>query len=254
MNISSVYSYANVFQSENDDKKRNRDKMSLGAGAGDRNTGPDTVSFSSEALEKYLAMKNDSGSAGTGQDQQDAQSSTASDLLGKSHESSKKNKRMSQAELLAFMKSDTFAEEAMGYAKAVTAEGAGGEDGEKSVADQLIKDIGAKKQTDAADGASDSSNAPSVEEQAKSKSGVAFVNGKLTDEKELAAEIHRIEEEVHELTATYDQIMGGEGLMEEKFRISQPVHKRLDERLKELQALKDQAQGLADQKRMMQTT
>ncbi|MDR1947164.1 MAG: hypothetical protein LBQ51_08385 [Desulfovibrio sp.] len=46
MNISSIYSYGNIFQSEEVGNKRNRESTSLEDAGSNRNTEPDTVSFS----------------------------------------------------------------------------------------------------------------------------------------------------------------------------------------------------------------
>ncbi len=81
------------------------------------------------------------------------------------------------------------------------------------------------------------------------KSGMAVcVNGKMSSEEELYAEIHKVEKEVKELGEKFMEIMGGSESIEEKARLSQPVHKRLQERLQDLQGLKAQAKALEESK------
>ena len=74
------------------------------------------------------------------------------------------------------------------------------------------------------------------------------VNGKLSTEEELHAEIHRVEEEVKELGEQMAAIMDGPFPEEEKARLSKPVHKRLQERTMDLQNLKAQAKAMQEAK------
>ena len=247
MNVNSIFSYYNVFESGNADPASNRRKSenSVDGGSSDRNTGPDTVTFSSEAIAQYAAMKSGSNSSDTNGN--DAYSSFSESLLGQSHESSKKNKKMSTAELLAFMKSDNFAKEAIGYAKAVTTASTTSED-DDSATDELMNSIGSNKNKKPSSVGNDDSDSLAVEEKTKNSSEVAFVNGKRGTEQELNKKIHEVEEDVKDLTATYELVMNGEGSIEEKTRMSQPIHKRLQERLEELQSLKAQKQMLAEAK------
>jgi len=88
-------------------------------------------------------------------------------------------------------------------------------------------------------------NAGSAAEEPGAKT---VVNGKLSSEEDLYAEIHRVEKEVQELSEKLMEIMEGPAGMEEKVLESAPVHKRLQERTMDLQALKAQAEGLKDAK------
>lgn len=108
--------------------------------------------------------------------------------------------------------------------------------------------MGSNKNEDSTSAENENSDSLTVEDKTKNDSGVAFVNGKRGTEQELNERIHDVEEEVKELTATYELIMSGEGSIEEKTRLSQPIHKRLQERLEELQGLKAQKQMLAEAK------
>lgn len=64
MNISNIHLYSNIFQNEDVDNKRSRENLILDAGTGNRNTGPDTVSFSAEALQ-MAKSQDSSGSTGS---------------------------------------------------------------------------------------------------------------------------------------------------------------------------------------------
>lgn len=240
MQIGNLFS---IFQAESSlyavEESRRRGNAVGETGLGNRNTGPDTVLLSNEAQEKYLAMKN---GAGPGQaDEEAAHSIAASGLLGKAHQSDEK--QISPDELPAFLNSESFSHDAMAYARSKVSNGSFADD-DNSVSDQLMKDLDRKNSA---------TKSESVQEPGKNDSSKAFVNGKLSSEEELAAEIQKLEEEVKELTATYEQIMSGEGSDEEKVRLSQPVHKRLQDRLTDLQNLKAQAQNLADEKDMANT-
>lgn len=251
MNVSGIYSYANVLQNAEVNNKRHNKNGLFDTETNDRNAGPDTVSLSSEAIEKYLAMKSSSDSPDQNEKGADNPPETA--LFGQAAGSGKKNGKMTRAELLAFMKSDTFAEEAIGYAKAATMEKATSQNDDEEESDQILRDMGAKKRADGnADGGSTGGASTEATDETRAKGGFGgpVVNGKRVDEKELAAEIHRIEEEINDLTATYELIMGGQEEFDEKVRLSQPVHKRIDERFKDLQALKEQAEMLKQEKLM----
>lgn len=252
MNINSLSSYAYIFQVEDAGNKGNRGGANLDAEYGNRNTGPDTVSFSNEAIAKYLAMKNSSADDNAAEENEEYASSNEF-FLEQTQKSGKKNKKMTTAELIAFIKSDAFAEEAMGYAKSAMTESATNSEDEEDESSDDILNLGAKRQTYSTGNADDDSDGASIDEQVKNSAGGAVVNGKWTDQEELNEEIHKVEEEIKELTAVYELIMGGEGELEEKVRLSQPVHKRLDERLKDLQALKAQARMLTEQENMMKT-
>lgn len=186
MNISGIYSYANMFQGGEVDNKGNRKISSLEKTGGNRNAGPDTVSFSSEALAKYLAMEN--ASDGVKNELEESQSF----LSNQSQHNSKKSKKMDSAELLAFLQSDNFAEKAMSYAKSAAIAKATNEDDEdeQEQQDEAVMNMGAKKQSASAKGVDSDTN--SIKEQAKKDSESAFVNEKRTDEKEFAADIHKI--------------------------------------------------------------
>lgn len=81
------------------------------------------------------------------------------------------------------------------------------------------------------------------------RSGAAVcVNGKLSTEEELHAEIQRVEKEVKELGEQMADIMDGPFSEEEKARLSKPVHKRLQERMMDLQGLKAQAKAMQEMK------
>ncbi len=247
MYINGVSSYASLFQTDGASTKQSRVADSTDMEKSGKAAVRDTVSFSSEALEKYLAMKN--GSDGAEEKNDTEQELAKNSFFQQAHVGGKKTKRMDRAEFIAFLKSDTFAEEAMGYAKAVATEEATSEDGEDAASDRIIKDMDAKKRHDnSSDDADDDSDDTRIEDQAKNNFGSPIVNGKRADAKELAAEIHKLEEEVKELTATYESIMGGEGELEEKLRLSKPVQKRLDERLHDLQAMKAQMQMMQEEK------
>ncbi len=244
MEVSSLQSSSAAYDIFDTQERKKREAFV----AESRNTGPDTVSFSHEAMEKYHAMRNSSnGSAETGGE--DPRSSLGSSLLGKNQESGKKFQKMDQAELLAFLKSDNFSQDAMRYVKAVASDNKMQSNDEDESSDMLIKTMESNKNNDKSENAADNT----IESQVNSSSGSAFVNGKRATEKELAAEIQKAEEEVRELTATYEQIMSGEGSEEEKSRLSQPVYKRLKDRFEELQGLKAQAKSLADEKYAMKT-
>lgn len=222
---------------------RGHEKATETAEIGNRNTGPDTVSLSNEALEKYSAMAN--GSSTAQDDGEAAGSSTLADFLEKQELSQKQ--KMEFSDILAWMKSDNFAKEAMGYAKAA-----------------IASEFSTTQETEAADlintlGSNDGENR-SVAESSESRdvaengnSANTSSNGKNDLQKDLAEEIKRVEEEVKELTEAYELIMGGEGELDDKLRLSQPVHKRLQDRLEELHSLKAQAQNLADEKHLMKS-
>lgn len=248
MHINGVHSYASLFQTDGVSTRQSRVTDSTDMEKSGKTAIRDTVSFSSEALEKYLAAKN--GSDGAEEKKETEQELAKNSFFQQSHDDGKKIKRMNSAELIAFLKSDTFAEEAMGYARAVATEAATSEGGEDAASDQIIKDMDAKKHADSASTGDDeaASQEGRIEDQAKNNSGSPVVNGKRADAKELAAEIHKLEEEVKELTATYELIMGGEGELEEKLRLGKPVQKRLDERLHDLQAMKAQMQMMQEEK------
>ena len=76
----------------------------------------------------------------------------------------------------------------------------------------------------------------------------ACVNGKLSTEEELHAEIQRVEKEVKELGEQLADIMDGPFSEEEKARLSKPVHKRLQDRVMDLQNLKAQAKTMQEAK------
>jgi hypothetical protein len=183
---------------------------------------------------------------------------------------------MDNSELLAFLKSDNFAEEAMGYVKSVSSENATSKNGENSTTDTFIQALDNAKK-DAQAGNAD--NESDVDQQSKNGGGHngSFID-ELSSEKELSAAISKAEQELKELAATYQQIMStdvgtdvksavasdvnvgtaagitadvtakaGEGLgQDEKFRLAQPVYKQLQEKLEELQSLRAQAQGLKE--------
>ena len=246
MHINGMYSYASLFQTDGVSNKQSRITDSTDMERSGKTAIRDTVSFSSEALEKYLTLKN--GADGAEEKKDTKQELAENSFFQQSHTDGKKTKRMNSAELIAFLKSDTFAEEAMGYAKAVATEAATSEDGEDAASDQIIKDMDAKGHTESPDDAGGDSDDARVDGPAGSGSGGPIVNGKRASEKELAAEIHKLEEEVKELSATYELIMGGEGELEEKLRLGKPVQKRLDDRLHDLQAMKAQMQMMQEEK------
>lgn len=74
----------------------------------------------------------------------------------------------------------------------------------------------------------------------------ACVNGKLSTEEELHAEIQRVEKEVKELGEQMAEIMDGPFSEEEKARLSKPVLKRLQDRTMDLQNLKAQAKAMQE--------
>lgn len=78
-------------------------------------------------------------------------------------------------------------------------------------------------------------------------SGVAGLSGNDEDsmKKELLKEIQRVEREVQDLGEELEGIMGAEMPFDEKLRLSQPVQKRLQDRLMDLSSLKAQAQAMA---------
>lgn len=244
MHINGMSSYASLFQIDGVSKKPSRATDSMDMEKSGKTVIRDTVSFSSEALEKYLAMKN--GADGAEEKKDTEQELAENSFFQQSHNDGKKTKRMNNAELIAFLKSDTFAEEAMGYAKAVATEAATSKDGEDAASDQIIKDMDAKRHIESPDEAGGDSDEARID--APGGSGGPIVNGKRASEKELAAEIHKLEEEVKELSATYELIMGGEGELEEKLRLGKPVQKRLDDRLHDLQAMKAQMQMVQEEK------
>ena len=63
---------------------------------------------------------------------------------------------------------------------------------------------------------------------------------------DLYAEIERVEKEVRQLGETLMQIMNGPGGIDMKVRQSDPVRKRLQERVQDLQSLKAQARSPED--------
>lgn len=235
MSISGIASYANTFYGIDPAYARSRRDDDNGAtGNGGRNIGPDTVSLSAEAMEKYHSMKNNSEA-----------SATADDNSSKSYmNGSQKNQKMTQADILAFLKSDTFSQDAMGYVKSAASDNktASGDDDDSS--DMLIHAMEKNKSENVKNDAADSD----IASLSAKDSGKTFLNGKRATEKELAVAIAKTQQEANDLTATYEQILSGEGTEEEKNRLSQPVYKQLKDKLEELAGLKAQAQGLANEK------
>ena len=66
------------------------------------------------------------------------------------------------------------------------------------------------------------------------------------DAKDLYAAIERVEKEVQQLSETLMLIMNGPGKIDMKVRQSEPVQKRLQERVQDLQSLKAQTRSLED--------
>ena len=94
-----------------------------------------------------------------------------------------------------------------------------------------------------------SGNGTEDKKDVSGRSGAAVcVNGKLSTEEELHAEIQRVEKEVKELGQQMADIMEGPFSEEEKARLSKPVHKRLQERVMDLQNLKAQAKAMQEAK------
>ena len=69
------------------------------------------------------------------------------------------------------------------------------------------------------------------------------LNGARADEKDIYAQIQRTQEEVNELTAELEQIMGTEAPLEEKLRLSEPTQKQLKDKLELLSSLKGMAEA-----------
>ena len=99
------------------------------------------------------------------------------------------------------------------------------------------------------DSESSAGNGAGDKKDVSGRSGAAVcVNGKLSTEEELHAEIHRVEKEVKELGEQMADIMDGPFSEEEKARLSKPVYKRLQERVMDLQNLKAQAKAMQETK------
>ena len=237
MDIASIFSAYQTSGIESFAEQRSRESGKAETGSGNnRNTGPDTIVLSSEALDKYFAMKNSTVEVDTGE--ADSQPSSFMDVYGQPRQ--EKNKKLDSAELLAFLKSDNFAEEAMGYAKAAySSNQVGDEDESDAAADQLIKDLSEKQGAESAE--------KNIEDLSESGANGAFGKDTSASEKDLNSRIREVEEEIQELTTVYEQIMSSEGELDEKVRMSQPVYKRIQEKFEELQGLKAEAEGLADE-------
>ena len=142
MSIASISGYSNplAWTVESTQNQRDRDNVGFGNEGSNRNTGPDTVSISSNALE----------------------------MLNAASEASRKPAKLDSAGLLAFLKFDTFREEAMGYVKARATAHAIDEDNENE-SDILSEEL------ESAEGN-------------RSKKGVALLNGKHASKEELHAD------------------------------------------------------------------
>jgi hypothetical protein len=242
---------------QSDHGKMNESKTEE-AGFWNRNTGPDTVMISDEALQMFFVFSDDGGSgaerAGAAQALDEQAGINA--LLGQQSEAAQKDKKMSNAELLMFLQSDNFADEAMGYVKSVAAANMAGEDDSDDLADVFLKN---DEQAESTDGKAKSSGAALVEAADEEGSddgiivpgqrpGKTFVNGKFSTEAELKAKIVEVKEEIKALTEAYELVMGGDNDFEEKIRLSAPIKKNLDEKLHELMALTAQERKLGLEK------
>lgn len=241
MNIAGLSSYVSVSQSDEGSHKRSCAGTGLDAGCGNRNTGPDTVSFSSEAMEKCLALKN--SSSDTDANNEEECHPSGNDFLSR-QSGRKKNQKMSSAELLAFLTSDSFAEQAMRYAKDVTIANAANSSDEEEKEDETLDELMSARKKN---GSLSTKEATAESGKTTGAENEQFIHEKSMYKDQVNERIHKLEAEIKELTAAYETIMSGEGELEEKVRLSQPVHNRLEERLRELQALKVQAQSLTQE-------
>lgn len=111
----------------------------------------------------------------------------------------------------------------------------------------LARDMAARKAAEAEKGDTSRDGDGGAAGETGAKDGAkTVVNGRLSSEEDLYAEIHRVEKEVQELSEKLMEIMEGPAGMEEKVLESAPVHKRLQERTMDLQSLKAQAEGLKE--------
>ena len=76
----------------------------------------------------------------------------------------------------------------------------------------------------------------------------SYVNGKMSSEEDLYAEIQRVEKEVKELGEKLADLMSGPDSFEEKIRLSAPIQKRFKDRTEDLQSLKAQAKTMQEAK------
>jgi ElaB/YqjD/DUF883 family membrane-anchored ribosome-binding protein len=241
VSINSISSQVNMFYGiDSVYNQRRRDNAAEETGYGERNTGPDTVDISNEAMEKYYAMKNGFDTSAETADE-NSQSSPNGDSFGKSYEDSKKFQKMNQAEILAFLKSDTFSQDAIGYLKSVAYDNKTTDNDGDDTSDMFVKAMRQNRNENTEDNSTDN-----IQNSEDSKG--SFLNGDDDTEKELAKAIQRLEKEVRELTETYEKIMGGEGAEEEKFRLSQPIYKNLKDKSEELIGLKAQMKNLTIEK------
>jgi hypothetical protein len=201
VSIASIFGYSNplAYAIDSSQNQRDRNKVGFENEAGNRNTGPDTVTISNNALE----MLNAANGAG------------------------KKPTKLDSAGLLAFLKSDTFAKEAMSYAKAVATKHATDSGDEEDEASDILSEA-----LDSAKGGS--------------KKGVAVVNGKHSSKEELYAEITKVQQEIQELTEVYQSILSLDIDHAQKQHLITPVSERLEEKFEELQGLKAQVKMLED--------
>lgn len=241
MSTNSIAAYANMLYGLDSVYNQGHGGYTGEKSVGQRNVGSDTVSFSSQAMEKYYATKN-GPNLSFAADDDESPASPAGGMSAESLESGKNFQNMDQAGLLAFLKSDNFAQQAMAYVKTVAYDQQTKGDADDESYDLLSKAMDADARV--ASGASSKDNAMAAM-QAQSESENALVNGKRASKKELSAEIQKAEQDIKEMTARYEQIMSGEVSEEEKTRLSQPIYKRLMDRFEELQGLKTQAKSLA---------
>ena len=103
----------------------------------------------------------------------------------------------------------------------------------------------------------DASDEEPKDEDEKAKEGMfgfsgggIVLNGKQSTEEELAAEIQKAQEEVDALYKQLQSIMGMNGDLEEKIRLSQPVDKQLQEKLELLSSLKGMQADLKANRQM----
>lgn len=256
-------------------QSKNQNKHTFENTISNRNTGQDTVTISHEAMEKYYSMKNSTASDKTEND--NLQSSYKENISESNREDNgaKKYTKMDNSELLAFLQSDTFSEEAMEYVKSVSSENVTNKNDEDSTDDTFIRALDDAKKDETSE-----ENENDIYQQSSNNGGHsdAFIDGKISSKEELSAAISKAQQELKELTVAYQQIMStdvsadakttvaadatvgtaagvtadviakaGENLgEEEKFRLAQPIYKQIQEKLEELQSLRAQAQGVKE--------